>query len=380
MLPLSEPLLSGREWEYVKETLDTGWISSSGHFVNLFEERVAARLGLPHAVSCVNGTCAIHLALVVAGVRPGDEVIVPTLTFIAPVNAASYAGAVPVFMDADPLTLGMDAAKLADFLETRCEARDGGLFNRSSRRRIAAVVPVHVFGHPCDLDPMTKVCAARGVPLIEDATESLGSRYKERHAGTAGVMGCLSFNGNKIITTGGGGMIVSADKALADRARHLSTQAKKDPVAYEHDAIGYNYRMTNVAAAIGVAQLEQLDGFVEKKKKIHSWYRSAFSGLRGLTLFEDRPWAESNYWLNFVRIAGGRRTDVARVCRERRIEVRPVWQLNHRQPMYSSCETFAIEHAPVLWDEGLNIPSWLGMTEEDAARVAVAFRDGMEGP
>jgi perosamine synthetase len=190
-------------------------------------------------------------------------------------------------------------------------------------------------------------------------------------------MGCLSFNGNKIITTGGGGMLVSRDPATAARARHLATQAKADPVAYEHDAVGFNYRLTNVAAAIGVAQLEQLDGFVAKKKAIHGWYRQALAGIDGLTLFEDRPWAASNYWLNYVRIDGSRRGRVAEACRAKNIEVRPVWQLNHRQPMYRGCEAFAIEHAATLWDEGLNVPSWLGMEEADAARVADAIRAGL---
>jgi perosamine synthetase len=369
-LPLSEPVIQGNAWTYVKECLDTNWVSSAGKFVERFEQGIAARLGVRDAVSCVNGTSALHLAYLVVGVRPDDEVIVPTLTFIAPVNAVTYCGAVPVFMDADPCTLGMDPVKLEAFLTERCEARPGGTYNRTSGRRIAAVVPVHVFGHPVDLAAIAAVCTRLHLPLIEDATESLGSCYRDRAAGTVGDIGCLSFNGNKIITTGGGGMLVTSHSALAARARHLSTQAKRDPLTYEHDEVGYNYRMTNLQAALGVAQLELLDRYVAKKRQIHAWYRESLAAARDLSLFVEQPWARSNYWLNYVRLPRERRATVMRACLEQLIEVRPVWQLNHRQPMYRGCESFLIEHAETLWAEGLNLPSWLGLEEPDVQRCA----------
>ena len=265
-IPLSVPCLAGNEWAYVKECLDTNWVSSVGAFVDRFEGMAAAALGVGHAVATMNGTAALHIALKLAGVEADDEVVVSDLTFIAPANVVRYLGAWPVFVDAEPRYWQMDPQKLRDFLRKECDFAGGTLKNRHTGRRVAALLPVHILGHPCDMDPILEEAGAFGLPVVEDATESLGVRYNGRPAGSFGRMACLSFNGNKILTTGGGGMLVTNDAELARRARHLTTQAKDDTVEYIHGEVGFNYRLTNVLAAIGVAQMEQLESHVADKR------------------------------------------------------------------------------------------------------------------
>ena len=284
-LPLSIPNIRGNEWRYVKECLDTGWVSSAGSFVDDFEEGIASYLGSRHAISCVNGTAALHIALLISGIGPGDEVIVPTVTFIAPVNAVRYAGADPVFMDCDDY-LNMDAEKTVEFLRKECRLRGGRLYNRKSEKRLSAILPVHVFGNPVDIEPLMAIAARYGLKVIEDATESLGSRYikgryKGRMSGAVGDIGCLSFNGNKIITTGGGGMLVTNNKKTAGIARYLTTQAKDDPVKYIHNSLGYNYRLSNIQAALGLAQLEMIDEFIGIKRANLASYDRHIRGIKG---------------------------------------------------------------------------------------------------
>ena len=281
-VPLSEPVLAGNEWKYVKECLDTGWVSSVGPVVDRFEREVAAYSGAAYGVAVVNGTAALHLALLAVGVRPGDEVLVSDLTFVAPVNAIRYCGAHPVFMDADPDSWQMDADKVERFLASECEHRNGDCVNRTSGRRVSAIVPVHILGMACEIDRIAAAGKAHGVRVVEDATEALGVRYDGRHVGTFGDVGAFSFNGNKIITTGGGGVVVTNDQACAERVRYLSTQAKDDPIEYVHRAVGYNYRLTNVLAAIGVAQMEQLDGFIRRKREIAMAYSAGVRKLTGV--------------------------------------------------------------------------------------------------
>ena len=258
MIPLSVPSMKGNEWQYVKECLDTEWISSVGHYVDRFERDVAAYLGARYAIACVNGTAALHISLLLAGVQFQDEVIVPTITFIAPVNAVKYLGAYPVFMDCNSHCT-LDTDKLKDFIKTECDCAEGITVNRRTGKKISAIIPVHVFGTPVDMDPLLEVADKYNIPVIEDATESLGSDYKGKKAGTLGNLGCLSFNGNKIITTGAGGMIITDDETMAKRARYLTTQAKEEGMEYIHNEVGHNYRLANVLAAIGVAQLETID-------------------------------------------------------------------------------------------------------------------------
>ncbi|MFM7869285.1 MAG: aminotransferase class I/II-fold pyridoxal phosphate-dependent enzyme, partial [Planctomycetaceae bacterium] len=281
-LPLSEPCLQGNEWQYVKECLDSGWISSVGAFVNRFEQRVAEYVGVKHAVATVNGTSALHAAMLTAGVEPGDEVLVSTLTFIATVNAIRYVGAHPVLIDSEPRWWQMDPQLVRDFLRRECRSENGELRNRVTGRRVRAIMPVHVLGHPVDLPAITAECESYGLRLIEDAAESLGASLQWKKIGATSDLACVSFNGNKTITCGGGGMILTNSQADAERARYLTTQAKDDAVEYIHNEVGFNYRMTNVLAAIGLAQLEQLDGFVRRRREIAAYYRGHLEGS-GLT-------------------------------------------------------------------------------------------------
>src|SRR2546426_3112212 len=270
-VPLSAPAIQGREWEYVKECLDTAWVSSTGQFVERFEEMVSERTGARYAVATVNGTAALHVALLIAGVQPDDEVLVSTLTFIAPANAIRYVRAWPVFVDAEPVHWQMDPEKLVGFVETECEWR-GALYNKQSGRRVSAIVPAHILGHPVDMQPILDVARKYDLRVVEDATESLGARYRGTPVGILGDVACLSFNGNKTITTGGGGMILTNNGAWAARAKYLTTQAKDDSIEYIHGEIGYNYRLTNLQAALGCAQLEKLDEYVGAKRRLAETY------------------------------------------------------------------------------------------------------------
>ncbi len=382
-IALSEPHLAGREWEYVKECLDTAWVSSAGRFVDAFESAMAQYVGVPHAVACVNGTAALHTALLVSGVCPGDEVIVPTLTFIAPVNAVRYTGAHPVFMDCDEY-LNMDVLKLETFFRKECRRKGKVLVNKKTGRRVRAVIPVHIFGHLCRMDVIAALAREFGLFVIEDSTESLGSIFssgtlKGKHSGSVGDIGCFSYNGNKIITTGGGGMMAIRNAALAKRARYLTTQAKDDGCRYIHYEVGYNYRMTNVQAAIGLAQLEQLDGFVDIKRKNFQVWQKELSGIPGLSLIGEPPYGKSNYWFYSLvidrKIFGCHPLDLMKVLAAEAIEARPVWELNHRQRPYRSCEAYRIRQAPKWHRSVLNIPCSVTLTQKDIHRIAEVIRD-----
>ena len=305
VIGLHEPLLAGNEWRYVKECLDSGWVSSAGEFVERFEKAVKDYTGASYAVACVNGSAALQVALRVAGVTADDEVIVPSLTFIAPVNAIHFNGANPVFMDVDEY-YNIDVDKTAEFLKTHTVLREDGCWNRQSCRKIVAILPVHIFGNAVRLEPLLELCEKFHLTLIEDAAESLGTVYTEgplkgRHTGTIGKLGCLSFNGNKIITAAGGGMILTDDQELAEKALYLTTQAKDDPVRYVHHELGYNFRLTNLQAALGMAQLEQLRAFLKYKRKIFNQYETTLNNIDGLTLASVPDYAENNHWLNLLQ-------------------------------------------------------------------------------
>lgn len=378
-MQLSVPEIGGNEWRYVKECLDTGWVSSVGPFVDRFEREIAEYLGAGHAVATVNGTAALHVALLVAGVRPDDVVIVSTLTFIAPVNAIRYAGAWPVFIDAEPEYWQMDPRRVAEFLEHECDSAGGELRHRATGRRVSAILPVHILGHPVDLDPILDLARRYGLRVVEDATEGLGSKYRGRPVGCLGDVGCFSFNGNKIMTTGGGGMLVTGDKALADRARYLTTQAKDDPVEYVHGAVGYNYRLSNVQAAIGCAQLERLDEYVRAKRRIAAAYSAAFADLPDVTVMPHAPWAESNFWMYTVLFksegGGVNSREVMRQLGTCGIQARPLWQPVHRSP---ACADLPASSSPVadrLNAQALSLPCSVGLTSEAQQRVIDAVRD-----
>jgi perosamine synthetase len=376
-IPLSVPSIEGNEWEYVKECLDTEWVSSVGKYVTVFEDRIREYTGARHAIAVVNGTAALHLALMVTGVGPGDEVIVPTLTFIAPVNAVMYVGARPVFMDCDDY-YDIDVEKTIGFIEEETLFKDGNSYSKESGRRISALIPVHIFGNAARLEELEAVCRERNIRIIEDATESLGTYYtrgkqKGRHTGTVGDIGCYSFNGNKIITTGGGGMIVTDDSGYAERCRYLSTQAKDDSLRYIHNEIGYNYRLTNIQAALGVAQLEKLPEFIERKRRNYAIYRERIEKIDGLHLAEVPDYANQNHWFYSLWIdktAYGRDRDgLMEHLARNGIQARPVWELNHRQKMFREFRAYEIERAPELWEMTLNIPCSVNLREQDIIRV-----------
>ena len=360
-LALHEPRFAGREWDLVKDCIDTGWVSSAGSYVGAFEGSLAAACGVGYAIAVTNGTVALHLALLMAGVKPGDEVVIPTLTFAATANAVAHAGAIPHLADSCIETLGVDPTRLDAHLAATCVAGERGPVNRATGRRIAAIVPMHTFGHPVDMDAIAAIGASHRVPVVEDATESLGSTWKGRPMGSFGRLAVLSFNGNKIITTGGGGAILTNDAELARRTRHVATTAKRaHRWDFDHDEIGYNYRMPNINAALGCAQLEQLDGFLVAKRRLAEAYMAAFEGVRGVTVFREPMHARSNYWLNALLLdepSMAVRDDVLAATNDAGLMTRPVWKLMHRLPMYSSAPRMDLSVAESMEGRIINIPS-----------------------
>ncbi|MDE2292971.1 MAG: LegC family aminotransferase [Elusimicrobia bacterium] len=378
-MPLFEPRLAGNEWRYVKECLDTGWVSSVGSFVGRFERALARRVGLRRAVATSNGTSAIHVALLLSGVEPGDEVVVSSLTFIAPANAVRYVGAHPVFMDAEPEHWQIDVEKTLRFLEKGCRWSRGVLRNKATGRRVRALMPVDVLGHPADVAPLRAAARRYGLALIEDATESLGSLYRGRPTGKTADAACFSFNGNKLATTGGGGVLATDDAEFADRAKHLTTQAKCDPVEYVHDQVGYNYRLTNVQAAMGVAQLEQLSGFVARKRRLAARYERLLRGLPGVTPMREAPWARSTFWMYTVLIDEARfgmdSRAVMRGLAEKGISTRPLWQPMHLSPAHKGAQAFECEVSGRLYRQGLSLPCSVALSDSQQDRVVAALSD-----
>ncbi|MDP8263023.1 MAG: LegC family aminotransferase [Candidatus Ancaeobacter aquaticus] len=374
-IPLSEPVISGNEWKYVKDCLDTGWVSSVGKYVDLFENNIASYCGAQHGIATVNGTSALHISLLVCGVKQGDEVIVPTLTFVAPVNAVKYCNAEPVFMDCDPNTLCMDINKVTDFLRNECEKRtDGFTYNKKTQRRIKAIAPVHIFGHPVDMDPLMVIAKEHNISVIEDATESLGSKYKDKKTGSIGDIGCFSFNGNKIITAGGGGMIVTNDDEKAHHAKHLTTQAKSDSLTSDHDQIGYNYRLTNIQAAMGIAQLEKLDDIVEVKRKNAMLYKELLSDSDVIEVLCEKTWSLSNFWLNTIKVGQKHKRPLLDYLIQNDIHARPIWKLIHTLPMYKSNESYNITNALEVSEQCINLPSSVGIKNEDIEYVTKTIK------
>jgi perosamine synthetase len=372
-IPLCVPELRGNEWRYVKECLDTGWVSSVGPFVEQLEQSVAGYVGAAHGVAMSSGTAALHIALLIAGVKPDDEVLVSDLTFIAPANAIRYANAWPVLIDAEPVYWQMDVARAIDFLEIQCKWVDGKLINKATGRRVSAIVPVHILGHPVDINPLIEVANKYGLAIVEDATESLGAEYRGRKTGNLGTLGCFSFNGNKIITTGGGGMLVTNDAALAAKAKYLSTQAKDDSVEYVHKQTGFNYRLSNVQAALGCAQMELLDEFVAIKRDIAAEYAKAFAEVPGVTAMTEASWARSIFWLNTVLIdeeeyGEDSRALMKRLAR-RGIQARPLWEPLHRSEALRGVQSVGGEVADEINRRALSLPSSVGMTPEQLREV-----------
>lgn len=358
---LHEPRFAGNEWAYLKECLDSTYVSSVGKFVDRFEADLAAYTGARHAVAVVNGTAALHVALRLAGVQPGDEVLIPALTFVATANAVAYAGATPHFADSEERTLGLNPRALREYLQGVTEIRSERCVNRATGRVIRALVPMHTFGHPVDIEGILAIARDFHLALVEDAAESLGSTIHGRHTGTFGLMGTLSFNGNKTITTGGGGAILINDTVLAKRAKHLTTTAKvPHRWEYLHDEIGYNYRLPNINAALGCAQLEQLPDFLAAKRRIFDRYRSAFAAVPQSRIVAEPAGCRSNYWLQTLLLdesAAGQRDAILAATNDAGLMTRPAWTLMHRLAHLRECPRMELPVAESLEQRLINLPS-----------------------
>jgi aminotransferase in exopolysaccharide biosynthesis len=362
---LHQPSFTGNEWIYLKECLDSTFVSSVGQFVDRFEADLARFTGAKHAVAVVNGTAALHIALKLAGVQAGDEVLIPGLTFVATANAVTYCNATPNFIDSEARTLGVDAAQLRDYLTSHTEQRTGQCVNRASGRVIRALVPMHTFGHPADLDGLLALAREFKLALVEDAAESLGSTYHGQHTGTFGLLGTLSFNGNKTITTGGGGAILTNDATLARHAKHLTTTAKLPHAwEYRHGEIGYNYRMPNLNAALGCAQLEQLPAMLAAKRELFQRYQVAFAQVGGVTLMTEPEQCRSNYWLQTLLLDekyADQRDQVLAATNAATYMTRPAWTLMHELAPFKDCPRMDLATAQSLSQRLINIPSSSGL-------------------
>ena len=380
MINLHEPLIIGNEWKYLKNCLDRGWVSSSGKYVNDFEKKIAKYTGAKYAIACVNGTSALQISLKIVGVKKGDEVIVPSLTFIAPINAINYNEAKPIFMDIDRYYT-IDIDKTVNFLNQQTNTitkknhtRNSKItINKKTGRRIAALLVVHTFGNAVNLDKLVSLCRKKNIVIIEDAAESVGTfyksnKFKNKHTGTIGKIGCLSFNGNKIITAGGGGGILTNDYKIAKRAKYLTTQAKDDSVYSVHNEVGYNFRLTNIQAALGLAQLECLSNYVKRKKIIHERYKKTINRIIGLQISDTPNFARCNYWLNILEIkkilSKKKLLKIIKYLRKNGIETKPIWYPNHLQKKYRNHQTYKLDKVNKICQQRLCLPSSSQLTKK----------------
>lgn len=381
-IPLSVPNLKGNELKYVSHAIETEWVSTSGPFISEFEEKLSIYVKSKGAVSCQNGTSGLHIALQVLGVTSKDEVIVPTLTFIAAVNPVKYVGAEPIFMDCDD-SLNIDVEKLNQFCEMECSFIDGNLINNVTNKIVKALIVVHVFGNMADMESIVNIAKKYKLKVIEDATEALGTyylngKYNGKYAGTIGDVGVYSFNGNKIMTTGGGGMIVSNNEELLKKAKHLTTQAKSDELYFTHDEIGYNYRMTNLQAALGLAQLEQLEDFIKIKTENYELYKSEIKKIPGLRMLDFKESIRSNHWFYSLYVEEEyifNRDQIIQYLASKNIQTRPIWGLISEQKPYEGSQTFQIIKAKVYLDKIVNIPCSSNLTRKDVRYVIDCLKD-----
>ena len=365
MVGLHEPCFCGREWAYVKDCLDTGWVSSVGGYVERFEKQLVDITGCGHAVATSSGTAALHTCLLLAGVNRGDEVLIPSLSFVATANAVTYTGAIPHFVDCDEGTLGIDPDKIAAYLREIAHIKNGHCYNRNTGKRITALVAVHVFGHPCRIDAIAEVAAGNRITLIEDAAESLGSTYRGLHTGRWGRLAALSFNGNKTATTGGGGAVLTDDKGLAEKAKHVTTTAKVvHRWRYWHDQVGYNYRLPNLNAAVGCAQLEQLQKLLNSKRELARRYKEEFANVAGIRFVSEPSDSSSNYWLCALLLDNDHAGELELLLRRTNdagIMTRPVWSLLSSLPIYAGCPHSSLSVSENLARRLINIPSSPGL-------------------
>jgi aminotransferase in exopolysaccharide biosynthesis len=387
MIKLHEPYLLGNEWKYVKNCLDEGWISSAGKYVDLFEKKISKYTGAKYAVACINGTAALQISLKLAGTKIYDEVIVPSLTFIAPVNAINYNNAKPIFMDNDN-DYTIDVSKTFQFLteETKTIQRNKMTItiNKKTGNRIVALIAVHLFGNAAKIDRLVDICRKKNIVLIEDAAESIGTfyqsgKFKNKHTGTVGQIGCLSFNGNKTITTGGGGMILTNSIKIAKKAKYLTTQAKDNSIYSIHNEVGYNFRLTNIQAAIGLAQLESLTKFINKKKIIHERYKDRIKKIKGLTMSNLPYYNGCNYWLNILKIkkklSKAKLSKIIKYLYNNSIEARPFWFPNHLQKKYKNCQTYRLEYINKIYKNRLCLPSSPQLTKREQDFICLKLKN-----
>jgi perosamine synthetase len=369
LIPLSVPNIAGNEWKYVKDCLDTGWISSVGAYVTQFEQMVAQFAGAKYGVATVNGTAALHISLLLSGVRPDDYVILPNLTFVASANAIKYMGAEPILIDADPDYWQMDLDLLEEFLENETDEKNGELIYIQDGRRIAAIMPVHILGNMCDMDRFESIISKYPLPVVEDATEALGTRYKGKHAGTFSPLGCFSFNGNKIISTGGGGVIVTDNEDLAKKAKHITNTAKASADEYYHDEVGYNYRLVNILAAVGVAQMELLPSFIKRKKEAVAFYKKELTGVADIRFQKESADVETNGWLFTIQTKHQQK--LLDHLNANKILSRRFWMPMNKLPMYKDCPNIQKkDNADLIYNTCLSIPCSTSITDEQLEIVA----------
>jgi len=359
--PLHEPVFDGNEWIYLKACLDSSYVSSVGKFVDQFEADLVKYTDSKYAIATVNGTSALHIALKVINVEKDDEVLVPSLSFVATANAVIYSNATPHFVDSSPNTLGIDPEKLDDYLFNNTEQKSGHCFNKITKKRIKAIIPMHTFGHPVDLEYLLKVTKKFNIDIVEDAAESLGSFYKGKHTGTFGLVGTLSFNGNKIITTGGGGAIITNNREIAALAKHLTTTAKlRHKWEFIHNTVGYNYRMPNINAALGCSQLEKINDKLKTKRILFHKYNEEFMKIDGISLFSEPKNSRSNYWLQTLVLDNSDinvRDEILKITNEDNIQTRPIWKPLHQLKPFKNCPRMNVENAISLYEKIINIPS-----------------------
>ena len=366
--------MSGNEWKYVKDCLDTGWVSSVGAYVDQFEKMSADFAGTKYAVATSSGTTALHICLLMMGVNADDYVITPNITFVATCNSIKYTGANPIFIDTDELSWQMNLDLLEEFLINETEQRQAVCYYKKDGKRIPVIMPVHVLGNMCDMDRLMSLAKQHNLAVIEDSTEALGSYYKGKHAGSFGLMGTFSYNGNKIITTGGGGMIVTDDEGLAKKAKHLTTQAKSDPFEYMHDEIGYNYRLVNVAAAMGVAQMELLPSFIKRKKEIIEFYKKELSGIGDISFQEVSEDVNPNWWLPTISTA--KQKEVLKILNDNKMQSRPFWVPMNQLPMFTGNIFYnKDDRSAYVYKRCLSIPCSTNITDEDLKAVSDKIKE-----
>jgi len=376
-IPLSEPFFFKNDYNLLKKCIDSGWVSTSGKFVDLFENKISKYTGSKYSIATINGTSALHIALKIAGVLENDEVIVSSLTFIAPINAIKYNLANPVFMDVDNFC-NIDETKTIDFINNESEYKKGYTFNKKTKKRISAIIIIHVWGNAASFTKLKSLCEKRGIKIIEDASESLGTfytkgKFKGKHTGTVGTLGCLSFNGNKIITSGGGGMILTNNKLTEEKARYYINQSKDDSFNFIHNEIGFNLKLTNLNSALGITQLEKIDLFINKKKQIHKKYIDAVSTIKGLEIIPTPDYAKNNYWLNILYIDEKKyhksKKRLINQFLNNKIQVRPIWHLNHMQKPYKNCQSYKIIYANKLVKNCICLPSSFLLTKKEQSKI-----------